>query len=80
MKGRRFRIGEVLLEGAGDCDPCSRMEDALGRAATTTDARHGGLCARILKAARCLGDAVEDGMIGNASSRTASRAVRTRPR
>jgi MOSC domain-containing protein YiiM len=30
LKGRRFRIGEVLLEGVDECDPCSRMEDALG--------------------------------------------------
>ncbi|RBE42218.1 MOSC domain-containing protein, partial [Xanthomonas oryzae pv. oryzae] len=30
LKGRRFRIGEVELEGTDPCDPCSRMEDALG--------------------------------------------------
>src|SRR5687768_1627150 len=24
LKGRRFRIGEALLEGVDECDPCSR--------------------------------------------------------
>lgn len=30
LKGRRFRIGEVVLEGTGRAHPCSRMEEALG--------------------------------------------------
>ena len=32
LKGRRFRIGSAVFEGTGDCDPCSRMEAALGPA------------------------------------------------
>lgn len=31
LKNQRFSIGAALLEGSGLCEPCSRMEEALGR-------------------------------------------------
>ena len=59
LKGRRFRIGEVLMEGTDDCDPCSNMEAALGPGGFNAMRGHGGLCARIVQGGTFrIGDAV----------------------
>ena len=60
LKQRRFRIGTAVFEGTEECDPCSRMEDALGPGGYNARRGHGGLCARIVEGGTFgLGDALE---------------------
>jgi MOSC domain-containing protein YiiM len=57
--GKKFRMGTALFEGTDTCDPCERMEAALGPGAYNAMLGHGGLCARILESGKfSLGDAV----------------------
>ena len=50
--GRRFRIGEALLEGTGPCTPCSRMDENLGEGGRLAMKGLGGLTATVIEPGR----------------------------
>jgi MOSC domain-containing protein YiiM len=43
-----FSVGEVVLRGTIRCDPCNRMEEALGAGGYLAMLGHGGICASVV--------------------------------
>lgn len=59
LKNRTFRVGTALLEYAGQCSPCSLMEQTVGAGAYQAMRYRGGIIARVLEAGVVrIGDAV----------------------
>jgi len=48
LKGKRFQVGQALLEYSGDCHPCSRMEKNFGPGAYNAMRGHGGITAKVV--------------------------------
>ena len=60
LDGRRFRVGTVILEGTGPCDPCDRMDETLGPGGRAALEGRGGLCATVIEPGTVrIGDPVE---------------------
>ncbi|MDT5143883.1 MAG: hypothetical protein QOI79_3246 [Mycobacterium sp.] len=60
LKDRQFRVGATLLEGSGECAPCSRMEETFGPGGYNAVRGHGGITARVIAwGVVHVGDAVE---------------------
>ena len=59
LKGRRFAIGDVVLEYTGLAHPCSKMEAALGPGGYNAMRGHGGItCCLVESGVVRVGDAV----------------------
>lgn len=60
LRASMFRIGEVLLRGNGTCEPCSKMERALGPGGYNALRGHGGVLALVLRGGTIrIGDEVD---------------------
>ena len=59
LRFQRLQIGDVILETSALCDPCSRMDENLGKGAASAMFGYGGLCAKIIQGGQIsVGDAV----------------------
>lgn len=60
LRGRRFRVGEALLEYDRARPPCRHVQDLTGPGMTRALRGRGGICARVVEAGRIrTGDAIE---------------------
>jgi len=60
LRFQRLQIGDVILETSALCDPCSRMDENLGKGAASAMFGYGGLCAKIIQGGNMsVGDVVE---------------------
>jgi MOSC domain-containing protein YiiM len=49
LKGKRFKVGEAVMEYSGECHPCSRMEESLGHGGYNAMRGHGGITAKVIE-------------------------------
>ena len=49
LKGRRFHLGQAILETTGWCQPCAKLEERLGLGTFQAMRGHGGITARVLQ-------------------------------
>ena len=60
LRGKRFRVGEAVLEYDRPRPPCRHVQDLTERGMTRALKRRGGICARVVEAGRIRAkDAIE---------------------
>ena len=63
LKQRNFQIGDAVFYGTGNCPPCSRMEENLGKGGYNAMLGHGGITAYVVTGGTIkIGDKVQSPM------------------